>query len=165
MAEVQEALDFAAQKLGFKEFKSHQSAALRNFVQGQDLFVNLPTGFGKSGVFQAAPVVLDFMRLHKPGVHRDADESEGEKSLIIVILPLKALAVDHFHRVNQLGLKAADVTSPHIPDIVLEESSEYSIIFASPESLFSIKGKELLRLVKPRCCGIFVDESHCVAKW
>ncbi|XP_033632230.1 probable ATP-dependent DNA helicase RecS [Asterias rubens] len=67
-------------------------------------------------------------------------------------------------RVSKLGLEAADITSD-IPDHVLEQSPKYSILFASPESLCSSKGKELLLLVKNRCCGLFVDESHCVSKW
>ena len=54
-------------------------------------------------------------------------------------------------RVSKLGLEAADITSD-IPDHVLEQSPKYSILFASPESLCSSKGKELLLLVKNRCC-------------
>ena len=42
---LDEALDFAAQTLGL-ELKRHQTTALRQLVQGHDLFVNLPTGFG-----------------------------------------------------------------------------------------------------------------------
>ena len=55
-----DAVEFAAQKLGLPKLKSQQSNALRQFVQGHDLFVNLPTGFGKSIIFQAAPIILDF---------------------------------------------------------------------------------------------------------
>ena len=43
---LDDALDFAAKKLGISHFKSHQSSAIRQFVKGHDLFVNLPTGFG-----------------------------------------------------------------------------------------------------------------------
>ena len=48
------ALEFAKIKLGLEEFKKHQTTAIRNFVEGHDLLVNLPTGFGKSVIFQAA---------------------------------------------------------------------------------------------------------------
>ena len=39
------ALEFAKIKLGLEEFKKHQTTAIRNFVEGHDLLVNLPTGF------------------------------------------------------------------------------------------------------------------------
>ena len=48
------ALEFAKIKLGLEELKKHQTTAIRNFVEGHDLLVNLPTGFGKSVIFQAA---------------------------------------------------------------------------------------------------------------
>ena len=86
------------------------------------------------------------------------DESK-EKALVIVILPLKALAVDQLNSVSQLGLKAADITSD-ISDGILEESHKYSVLFASPEILFTTKGKELLKFVRSRCHGMIFDESH-----
>ena len=49
------ALEFAKIKLGLEEFNpKHQTTAIRNFVESHDLLVNLPTGFGKSVIFQAA---------------------------------------------------------------------------------------------------------------
>ena len=36
---VQEALDFAAQKLGFEKFRDQQAAALRQLVNGSDVFI------------------------------------------------------------------------------------------------------------------------------
>ena len=71
--------------------------ALKQFTQGNDLFVNLPTGFGKSVIFQAAPVIIDFLK--KDVVvgefgNAETDTGGGEKALVIVVLPLKALAVD-----------------------------------------------------------------------
>ena len=46
MAAIGPALEFAKIKLGLEEFKKHQYVIL--------LKVNLPTGFGKSVIFQAA---------------------------------------------------------------------------------------------------------------
>ena len=50
------ALEFAKNKLGLEELKKHQTTAICNFFEGHDLLVNnyLPTGFGKSVIFQAA---------------------------------------------------------------------------------------------------------------
>ena len=159
------ALEFAKIKLGLEEFKKHQTTAIRNFVQGHDLVVNLPTGFGKSVIFQAATIVIDYLNgLHKePGEQVDSGDKK-EKSLVIVVLPLKALAVEQLQRAQQIGLVGADVTSG-ITSHVLENVHRFSILFASPETLLGQNGKELLKLVRSRCRGIFIDESHCVAKW
>ena len=37
------ALEIAKIKLGLEEFKKHQTTAIRNFVEGHDILVNLPT--------------------------------------------------------------------------------------------------------------------------
>ena len=140
-------------KIGLEKLKYQQICALQQFARGQDLFVNLPTGFGKSVIFQAAPLVWDFL-------NKDADE----KALVVVVVPLKALAIDQLHRAKQLGLQAADVTTD-IPDDILEQCDEFSILFGSPESLCSVKGRELLQSVRQRCYGLFVDECHSVSKW
>ena len=108
-------------------------------------------------IFQASTFVVDFLK----DVDGNRPSHASNKALVIVVLPLKALAVD---RACKLGLEAADITSD-IPVHVLEQSNKYAILFASPEILCTTIGKELLLLVKNRCCGLFVDESHCVSKW
>ncbi len=160
---LDEAIDYAAKKLGLGQLKQQQISALQQFVSGHDLFVNLPTGFGKSVIFQAATVVLDFLNRTR----RDKtckSKTPEDKALVIVVVPLKALAVDQLDRAKQLGLEAADITSD-IPDCILEQAEKFSILFTSPESLCSTRGRELLQSVRSRCYGLFIDESHCVAKW
>ncbi|KAJ8040372.1 Bloom syndrome protein [Holothuria leucospilota] len=125
----------------------------------QDTFISLPTGFGKSAIFQCAPVCHDFMR---------GTENTCHKSLVIVILPLKSLALDQMDRAKELGLEAGLVMNDFIEDGTENLSTGmYSILFASPEVLLSTKGREALQVgqVYDRICGIFVDESHCVVKW
>ena len=58
--EVQRALDYASTRLDLS-FRSQQVHALTSFIRGHDLFISLPTGFGKSVVFQAAPLCMDFL--------------------------------------------------------------------------------------------------------
>lgn len=167
---LNDALAFAAKKLDIAHFKPQQATAICQFVQGQDLFVNLPTGFGKSVVFQAVPIVLDYLNSQHGEHSSEPTESELElgdgvsKTLVIVVLPLKALAIDQLKRVQQVGIQAADTTSGVTPD-VLENCDKYSVIFSSPKTLLGQQGKELLRLTKTRCRGLFIDESHCVSKW
>ena len=41
-------IDRAATQLGFSTWKEEQREVVKNFVRGNDAFVALPTGFGKS---------------------------------------------------------------------------------------------------------------------
>ena len=45
----------ACQVFGVEKLFSEQFEALKTFVSGTDVFLNLPTGFGKSLVLQMAP--------------------------------------------------------------------------------------------------------------
>ena len=58
-----EAIDAAAMKLGFRSLKPEQRVAIRNFMDGKDVMVVLPTGFGKSLCY----VLLTMSRLHATG--------------------------------------------------------------------------------------------------
>ena len=115
---VEEAINFAARKLGIEKLKCHQVAALRQFAQGNDLLINLPTGFGKSVIFQASTFVVDFLK--DVDGNRPRPSHAINKALVIVVLPLKALAVDQLDRACKLGLEAANITSD-IPVHVLEQ--------------------------------------------
>ena len=58
-----EAINPAAMKLGFKSLKPEQREAIRNFMDGKDVMVVLPTGFGNSLYY----VLLTMSRLHATG--------------------------------------------------------------------------------------------------
>ncbi len=58
-------------KLGYRP-KKQQIIAVANFISGQDVFVILPTGFGKSLCYQCLPLVFDMIR---------TDRCEGFHSL------------------------------------------------------------------------------------
>ena len=45
---MEEALALAATKLGYELLKTEQKEAVKAFVEGNDVFVSLPTGFGKT---------------------------------------------------------------------------------------------------------------------
>ena len=158
--EIEESIRFAASKIGFSDgFRDQQRSCLKSFLRGHDLFIALPTGFGKSAVFQAAPFCVDFLRELR-------DSGNSSRAVAVVVMPLKSLISDQMSRAEELGILAADL-SAGLTDIIREgiASEKYSIMFASPESLLEDDGQEIFQLLKDQVCGFFIDESHCVTKW
>nr|XP_054758518.1 ATP-dependent DNA helicase RecQ-like [Lytechinus pictus] len=155
---VQDALLYASGKLSIK-FRKQQEEALTSFLLGHDVFVSLPTGFGKSVVFRGAPLCMDFLR---------GQQDVGFNSLAIVVMPLKSLIQDQLDNAKKSGISAVDL-SGGITDKIREElaSGCHSLILSSPEVLTGDSGRDLMTIstVRDRLCGLFVDESHCVKKW
>ena len=52
----------AATSLGITTLKTEQQEAIRQFVLGRDVFVSLPTGYGKSVCYFPLPFVFDCLR-------------------------------------------------------------------------------------------------------
>ncbi|XP_041460827.1 ATP-dependent helicase SGS1-like [Lytechinus variegatus] len=99
--DIEESMRYAARKLGFVDgFRDQQRTCLKSFLRGHDVFIALPTGFSKSAVFQAAPLCVDFLR--QLGDHGDTTE----RSLAIVVMPLKSLVADQMSRAKELGINA-----------------------------------------------------------
>jgi len=88
---------------GFDSLNKHQEEALRFvFESKSDVFVNLPTGFGKSLVFQALPIVYSCV------------DPTREKNIVLVVSPLINLMKDQLCRLNALRTSAislSDVSS------------------------------------------------------
>ena len=160
-SEIIKAKSYACSRLGLDSLKPQQSQALDAYLRGRDLFVCLPTGFGKSLIFQAAPMCWDFLR-------DVPNHTDIPKALVIVVVPLKSLALDQLARCQTIGLEAA-IAIGDIGDDVMNGAAQgkYSVVFVSPEALQSDRGREFLQLdsVYHRLCGLFIDESHCVSKW
>ncbi|XP_071484695.1 ATP-dependent helicase wrn-1-like [Diadema antillarum] len=157
--EIEESIKYAASKIGFMDgFRDEQRTCIKSFLLGHDLFVALPTGFGKSAIFQVAPLCVDFLR----GL-RDCNSS---KAVAVVVMPLKSLVTDQMSRAEEFGIIAADL-SAGLTDTIRESISagKYSILFASPECLQEDDTPEIFQLLRDQVCGFFIDESHCVTKW
>ena len=71
------------------KLRAEQKQALLHLITGRDVFVNLPTGFGKSPIYQLAPSIVEEMS-HLDGKIRSA--------IILVISPLVSLMKDHAKR-------------------------------------------------------------------
>ena len=84
----------ASQSLGFKELKPQQTKVILKFMEGNDVFVALPTGFGKSVIFGLLPLAFD---LH---LNRNA------LSIVVVVSPLTALMMEMKSKFVPRGVNA-----------------------------------------------------------
>ena len=71
----------ASQRLGFLILRPNQHKAIKSFLEGNDVFISLPTGSGKSLCFAILPYAFD-------------DICGRAGSIVIIVSPLKALMND-----------------------------------------------------------------------
>ena len=84
----------AARKLD-GEVKSEQSRVIKEIVAGKDVFVALPTGYGKSLCYALLPIVFDFVR--------------GRPPIVLCVSPLISLMVDQKEQYSKRGLAVVDI--------------------------------------------------------
>lgn len=166
--EFRECLHAAEKHLGLGgdfAWKDRQLECLEAVFAGKDLLAILPTGYGKSAIFQCVP----FMLAQK----FDCDQS------IIVITPLNSIMMDQVKSLCNRGVKACYVdfegcyyeadeeqetgfvkASTHMNDI-----KDHNIIYAHPESLLCSEGMKLCRSLRDKVCAVAVDEAHIVLEW
>ena len=164
MDNVDSALQYALERLGQPSLslKPEQISAIKSVLLGNDTFVWLPTGFGKSICFEALPFVYDY----KLG-NKDRDF----RSLVLVISPLISLMVNQVLTLRTYGVSAGVVSHGKgvQKDVIAsgEDTDRYSLLFCSPEAIVNSKWRELLQqpAIYDRIVAVVVDEAHCVSKW
>ncbi len=162
------ALNYALKVMGLdrSKLKDKQEAAIYSVMNGNDTMVVLPTGYGKSLVYQVVPHCMDYLQ-HLKECSCDDDSHILQKNIAIVISPLTALMSDQVKSLRQLGIRAINVAAAKSDEEKCDlKNGKFSVVFATPESLLK-SGTGLLHssVYRDNVCGIFVDEGHCVAKW
>lgn len=156
--DMEVAIAEAAKAAGVLSLKGEQQRAVKAFAEGSDVFVALPTGYGKSLIYGILPGVFDLIR----GVH---------ESIILVVSPLVGLMTDQVEAFQAKGIPAiyaSDKDTLGESSRLAIERGEYKIIFISPETLFrSMEWKRILctEHYRSNLVGFIVDEAHCVKKW
>ena len=136
-----------------------------NFVRGKDVFVSLPTGAGKSLCYGLLPLVFDSLRSRSL-----LRKSSANKSIVIVVSPLKSLMEDQVAKFSSRGIKCTfvnrDGQSKEVQDCIVR--GHYQIVFISPESMLrQLIWREMLRneVYQENLVAFVIDEAHCVEKW
>ena len=148
-------ITLTVKRMGYSTLKERQKQAIFSFVNGRDVFVVLPTGFGKSLCYGCLPLVFDTLRKH-------------EGSVVIVVSPLVALMkdqVDFFSSKGLTAVKADGCCKESYRDIV---GGKYQLVFISPEAILSHQKWRrllLLEVYQRNLVALVIDEAHCMRNW
>lgn len=146
--------NFLRQIFRKKAFRPLQAEAIFNCLRGNDSVVLLPTGAGKSFIYQLSGLLL-------PGV-------------TLVIDPIVSLIEDQVDGLSQYGIdRAVPVTSFLVGGderqrlMLAIERGQYLFILHSPERLQAPEFRSALRaLAQSSLINLaVVDEAHCVSEW
>ena len=139
------------QYFGFDKFKGDQEAIIRNLLDGNDTFVLMPTGGGKSLCYQLPSLIMDGMA--------------------IVISPLIALMKNQVDVIN--GISEEEGVAHYLNSSLNKASIDHvkadilcgktKLLYVAPESLTKEEYVSFLKGVKISFYAI--DEAHCISEW
>ncbi|WP_152047969.1 DNA helicase RecQ [Aureimonas psammosilenae] len=142
------ALEILKTVYGYDAFRGPQASIVEHVIEGNNAFVLMPTGGGKSLCYQIPAIA-------RPGMG-------------LVVSPLLALMSDQVAALRQAGVKAAALNSDLVPeerralwDAV--ETGALDILYVAPETL--MRPEVLQRLARTRLSLIAIDEAHCLSQW
>jgi len=134
-------------RFGYNAFKSGQSEILEALLDDQSVMAMLPTGGGKSLIYQ----MMGYLR---PG-------------LTIIVTPLLSLMQDQVARLNYQGERAVVAFNSTLTGSerqrVLKQLSRYRFMFVSPEMLGQAELMQALQKVKINL--MVIDEVHTMLTW
>jgi RecQ family ATP-dependent DNA helicase len=173
VAALGDKVQIALNQFGHTSFRYPQEAVVKALMKGQDCFVLMPTGGGKSLCFQLPAV------LHE-GVTLVVSPLLGKLALtltlILTLTPTLTLALmaDQVAHLNNINVKVAAI---HSQQTVKENQAikqalglvppPFKIVYVTPETLTSSDFSAILsRLQKHQLLSmIAIDEAHCISSW
>lgn len=139
------------QYFGFESFKGDQEKIIRNVLNGNNTFVLMPTGGGKSLCYQLPSLIME--------------------GTAIVVSPLIALMKNQVDVINGMGEKVgvAHYLNSSLNKAAIDQvkkdirSGLTKLLYVAPESLTKEEYVEFLKTVKISFYAI--DEAHCISEW
>ncbi len=136
---------------GFESFKGNQEVIIRNLLDGNDSFVLMPTGGGKSLCYQLPSLIMD--------------------GTAIVISPLIALMKNQVDAMRSFSTEdgIAHFLNSSLSKAQIEQvksdlvSKKTQLLYVAPESLTKLENIEFLK--KINISFYAVDEAHCISEW
>ncbi len=136
---------------GFDRFKGQQEEAIKSVMDGKNTFVLMPTGGGKSLIYQLPALMLD--------------------GTAIVISPLIALMKNQVDAIRgaQEEDNVAHFLNSSLSKAAIQEvktdvlNGKTKLLYVAPESLTKEDNIEFLKKIKISFYAI--DEAHCISEW
>src|SRR5881396_510493 len=139
--------ELARTRLGFKRLRPGQMRAVVAASGGRDVLAVLPTGGGKSAIYELA------------GLMRDGPT--------VVVSPLIALQDDQLAHLRAANLRAVLLNSQQSAgaraDSLVATCDSDTFVFVSPEQLTNAQTRDALRRARPGL--LVVDEAHLISQW
>ena len=139
--------ELARERLGFEQLRPGQLRAAEALVGGRDVLAVLPTGGGKSAIYELAGLL--------------------RAGPTVVVSPLIALQDDQLAHLRAADMPAIVLNSQQSAGAhaaaLLASCDSGTFVFLSPEQLANRQTRETLRRARP---GLFaVDEAHLISQW
>ena len=136
---------------GFDTFKGNQEAIIRSLLDGNDTFVLMPTGGGKSLCYQLPSLLM-----------------EGTAIVISPLIALMKNQVDAMRNFSEEDGVAHFINSSLSKSAIDQVKSDImsgktKLLYVAPESLTKEENVDFLKHVKISFYAI--DEAHCISEW
>ena len=139
------------QYFSFEDFKSNQEQIIGSLLQGENVFVVMPTGAGKSLCYQLPALI--------------------KKGTAIVVSPLIALMKNQVDAIRDISIEKgvahvlnSSLNKSEIKEVINDvRSGTTKLLYMAPETLAK---EEYLYFLKNIYISFFaIDESHCISEW
>lgn len=145
---VEDARAVLARHWGYPDFRGGQADVVRTVLQGRDVLGVLPTGAGKSAIYQTVACLL--------------------RGTTVVISPLISLMRDQVQSLRDRGIPAAFINSSMsaadaAAATLALEAGELTLCYIAPERWDSAEFRA--RIARVHVPLLVVDEAHCVSEW
>ena len=151
MAKKDKLTEALKKHFGFDTFKGNQKAIIENVLAGNDTFVLMPTGGGKSLCYQLPSLLMEGTAI--------------VVSSLIALMKNQVDAMRNFSEEDGVAHFINSSLSKSAIDQVKEDilSGKTKLLYVAPESLTKEENVEFLRQVKISFYA--VDEAHCISEW
>ena len=151
MVELRQRMDAVASTVyGWSGLKPGQAEAIEAVVAGRDVLAVMPTGYGKSAIYQVAAHLLDGPTL--------------------IVSPLIALQVDQVRQITEaegegeaVAVNSSRAAGANADAWEAVRNGEAEFLFLAPEQL--AKPEVVASLADAGVSLVVIDEAHCVSSW